>query len=146
MKILFMCVANSIRSQLAEAIARHTFGNRVDVRSAGSNPSGRVHPVVLQVLREIGVPTTGLASKGIDAVEPEFIQELDFVITLCQEEVCPILPGDAQKIDWATPDPSGLKDQLMGFRNTRDYIKKKIDLFNTALLRCEAEEEIPADI
>ncbi len=129
-RILFMCVANSARSQLAEALAREVFGDRAIIQSAGSEPK-TVNPFAMRVLEEIGVGTEHMTSKGIQDLPGEFIQEVDLVITLCADEVCPILPSRrARKLHWPYPDPAGVQgadaDKLQAFRETRDLIKSRI--------------------
>lgn len=122
--ILFLCVANSARSQMAEALARHVFGDAVRVRSAGSAPS-RVNPYALRALDELGVDTSGLASKHVDTIDPTSV---DLVITLCAEESCPVFLGAARRVSWAMPDPDRkhedlTDDERLGhFRVARDAI------------------------
>jgi arsenate reductase len=130
MKILFMCVANSARSQLAEGIARSLFPDNVEIQSAGSNPSA-VNPLAIQVLKEIGIDASKQNSKSIDKLSPDFINSLDYLITLCAEEACPILAFKAEKLHWPLPDPAGqnsLSDEqrLSLFRTTRDAIKSRL--------------------
>jgi arsenate reductase len=131
MNILFMCVANSARSQLAEAVARQIFGKKVQVQSAGSRPT-KVNPLAVEVMKESGYDLMNHSSKTIDQLPKEFLASLDFVITLCAEEVCPVLPSKtATKVHWPMPDPAG-KDalareaQLQVFRNTRDELRNKL--------------------
>ncbi len=132
MKILFMCVANSARSQLAEGLARQMLGPGQEVRSAGSRPS-KVNPYAVKALEEVGANTYGLSSKSVDDLPADFVSSVDFVITLCAEEVCPVLPGKAQKIHWPLPDPAGNsgsdEDQMTRFRATRDEIRKRLREF-----------------
>lgn len=126
--VLFLCVANSARSQLAEALARHRFGSRLRVCSAGSAPS-RVNPYALAVLREVGVDTTGLHSKHVDTIDPSTV---DLVITLCAEESCPLFLGDAERWSWAMPDPDRAHEalseeaRLVSFRHARDVIASRL--------------------
>ncbi len=124
-KILFMCVKNSARSQLAEAIARHFAPGNVVVISAGSEPSF-VRPEVAAVLTESGISANGLYSKSVDAIDPLGI---DAVITLCAEEVCPVFLGKARRIHWPLPDPAKVEpesDRLEAFRNCRDELIKRV--------------------
>lgn len=130
MKILFMCVANSARSQMAEGLARQLLGARAEIQSAGSNPT-RVNPFAIKAMQEIGVDLTNHYSKTADQLSPRFLADLDYVITLCAEEVCPILPSrTAQKLHWPHPDPAGHvgtdEEQLELFRSVRDQIKERI--------------------
>jgi arsenate reductase len=132
MKILFMCVANSARSQLAEGMAKQLFGNRADIRSAGSQPS-KVNPFAVRALTEAGVDASSLFSKRVDDIEPSFVDGLDYVITLCAEEVCPTIIAKAKKLHWPLPDPAGHAgtddEQMARFRQTREAIKAKLERF-----------------
>ncbi len=122
--ILFLCVANSARSQMAEGLARQRFGNRVRVQSAGSQPS-RVNPYAIEVMREVGVDLTGHHSKSVDSIDTASVGT---VITLCAEEVCPVFLGHVERIHWpiadpASSDPSLSRDELLSrFRTARDQI------------------------
>jgi protein-tyrosine-phosphatase/catechol 2,3-dioxygenase-like lactoylglutathione lyase family enzyme len=106
--VLFLCAANSARSQLAEALARQILGPTVRVQSAGSAPSS-VNPYALRALDEVGVPTAGLVSKHVDSIDPASV---DLVITLCAEESCPVFLGAAPRLSWAMPDPDQKDAQL----------------------------------
>ena len=132
MKILFMCVANSSRSQLAEGMARHLFGERAEIQSAGSQPS-KVSPFAAQALKEVGIDISEHYSKSVDDLSPGFLATLDYVITLCAEEVCPILISKAKKLHWPLPDPAGKEGSDEGqrerFRATRDEIKRRLEGF-----------------
>jgi arsenate reductase len=122
--ILFLCVANSARSQMAEGLARQRFGDRVRVQSAGSQPS-RVNPYAIEVMREVGVDLTGHHSKSVDSIDTASVGT---VITLCAEEVCPVFLGHVERIHWpiadpASSDPSLSPDELLSrFRAARDQI------------------------
>ena len=122
--ILFLCVANSARSQLAEGLARKLLGDRVRVQSAGSKPS-RVNPYAVEVAREVGVDLTTHASKAVDTIDPSTV---DTVVTLCAEEVCPAFLGAARRIHWpiadpASDDPALSREQMLArFRAARDQI------------------------
>ncbi len=132
MKVLFMCVANSARSQLAEGLARQLFLPTVEIASAGSNPS-KVNPYAVQALQEIGADTSRLSSKRVDDLPAEFVKGLDVVITLCAEEVCPVIISKAEKLHWPLPDPAGqLGDdatQLARFRETLGLIRPRLEQF-----------------
>lgn len=129
MRLLFLCVANSARSQMAEGLARHLLKNRATVQSAGSNPS-RVHPLAIQVMNEIGIDISGQSSKSVDTIDP---QTVDLVITLCAEEVCPLFPGTVKRLHWGLPDPAASApnqdDPLVAFRAVRDELKRRIEAF-----------------
>ena len=132
MKILFLCVANSARSQLAEGLAKSMFGDKAEIESAGSQPSGKVQPYAIEVLEEIAIDISKNRSKFYDELSPKFFANLDYVITLCAEEVCPVLSSaKAKKIHWPIPDPaSAPEDQkLEAFRSARDSIRSKLEEF-----------------
>ena len=133
MRILFLCVANSARSQIAEGIAREMFGKDHYVRSAGSEPSGSVHPDAIKVLDEIGIDASSHQSKSVDDLEKDFIDNLDYVITLCAEEACPAYITHAKKLHWINEDPANPVysdfESINAFRNTRGNIFKLIKKF-----------------
>src|SRR5690349_5596039 len=95
-QILFLCVANSARSQMAEGLARMLFGDRAGIQSAGSRPS-RVNPYAIEVMREVGADLAGHASKSVETIDAGTV---DTVITLCAEEVCPAFLGNARRLHW----------------------------------------------
>lgn len=132
MEILFLCVANSARSQMAEGIARSIFKNKVNVQSAGSKPS-TVNPLAIMALQEIGIDISNQKSKSVETIKGK----IDYVITLCAEEVCPVFLGAAKKIHWPFPDPADVNEnseaKLNSFREVRDGIKKKITEFANQL-------------
>lgn len=139
MNILFMCVANSARSQLAEGLARHVFGSKAQVESAGSQPS-KLNPLAIQLMQEIGIDISMQHSKSVADLPEDFVKNLDYVITLCAEEVCPLIHSSAQKLHWPFPDPAGKKEiseatQL--FREVRDGILSKIKLFSKSHLKSQ---------
>lgn len=127
--VLFLCVANSARSQLAEALARRVLGPTVRVQSAGSAPGG-VNPLALEVLAEAGVDASGLYSKHVDTIDPTSV---DLVVTLCAEEACPLFLGAAPRLDWAMPDPDrrhellSHAERLAHFRQARDAISARLE-------------------
>lgn len=127
--ILFLCVANSARSQMAEGIARSLAPPGVKIWSAGSRPTS-VRREAIEVLSEIGIDISHHRSKPIADV-PE--SEIDTVITLCAEEQCPVLPGKADRIHWDLPDPAieaGSRESVLAaFRTIRDELQRRISLF-----------------
>lgn len=136
MNILFMCVANSARSQLAEGLARSMFGNKAKFYSAGSKPS-KVNPLAIQVLEEISIDITDHSSKSVEDVPKK---KFDYVITLCAEEVCPVFPGKTTKLHWPFQDPVGESSPEKAeikFRQTRDLIKLKLEAEMPKLLMLE---------
>lgn len=129
--LLFLCVANSARSQLAEGLAKSILGEKAKVESAGSEPSGKVQPWAIEVLKEAGLDISNNWSKSIDQLPPDFLTNLDYVITLCAEEVCPILPTKARRLHWPIPDPAKAPDdqKAQAFREARDMIRERLKEF-----------------
>jgi protein-tyrosine-phosphatase len=125
---LFLCVANSARSQMAEGVARSLAPAGVTISSAGSRPS-HVNPLAIQVLDEIGIDIRGHFSKNVDTIPPAGVE---VVITLCAEEECPVFLGKAKRIHWGLPDPggSGLSDEqkLQSFRDVRDELQRRLSV------------------
>ena len=134
MNILFMCVANSARSQLAEGLAKQIFPN-FEIRSAGSHP-GKLNPYAVAVMNEVGIDISKHYSKSYDDLAPSFIVGLDYVITLCAEEVCPTMVSNATKLHWPFPDPASKEqipeeESLRRFRIARDSIKQRLEEIKT---------------
>jgi arsenate reductase len=133
MNLLFMCVANSARSQLAEGLARAAFPE-ARVESAGSHP-GKLNPAAVLVMKEVGIDISRQYSKSLEDLDPAFIQNLDYVITLCAEEVCPVILSGAKRLHWPLPDPAS-KDPLpetellQRFRVARAAITQKLNDFS----------------
>lgn len=127
--LLFLCVANSARSQMAEAIARGLAGARIPIQSAGSMPS-RVNPLAVRALAEIGIDASGQRSKSVDEIDRGAVGT---VITLCAEEVCPVYLGAARRLHWPLPDPAGHAESeatsLERFRAVRDELRDRIRRF-----------------
>jgi arsenate reductase len=128
---LFLCVANSARSQIAEGRARSIFSERIPVMSAGSSPS-RVHPYAIEVMREIGIDLTSHHSKDVRTVDGAVVGT---VVTLCAEEVCPVFLGQVRRVHWPIPDPASdeaslSREELVGrFRTARDTLRDKLEAF-----------------
>jgi arsenate reductase len=127
--ILFLCVANSARSQMAEGIARSLAPAGVTVWSAGSHPT-RVRPEAIEALREIGIDISAHRSKPVSEIPPD---EVGTVITLCGEEECPVFLGNAQRLHWGLPDPAAVTGdgaaRLEAFRRTRDELRRRLAEF-----------------
>jgi protein-tyrosine-phosphatase len=124
--VLFLCVANSARSQMAEGIARSLAPAGVTISSAGSRPS-RVNPLAIRALDEIGIDIRRHHSKSVESISPDGVEA---VITLCAEEVCPVFLGKAHRIHWGLPDPAGdgttEEAQLQAFRAVRDELRRRL--------------------
>src|SRR6185503_4632588 len=129
--VLFLCVANSARSQMAEGLGRMIFGDRATVQSAGSQPS-KVNPYAIEVMNEIGADLTTHASKSVETIDAAGI---DTVITLCAEEVCPVFLGKARRLHWPIPDPASpdasipRDEMLRRFRAARETLRAKLEAF-----------------
>lgn len=129
--VLILCTGNSARSQMAEGLLRQQGGDQFEVFSAGMEP-GRVNPLAIEAMREIGIDISDHRSKSVD----EFIgQEFDYVITVCDKakENCPIFPGKAQRIHWSIDDPAAAEGdeaiRLAIFRRLRDEIRERLRSF-----------------
>ena len=131
MNILFLCVANSARSQMAEGIARNLLGDRATIESSGSLPKG-VHPLAIEAMKEIGIDISKQYSKNHDKLPLKFIVKIDYMISLCEEDSCPDMASrTAKKIKWPITDPviASEADRLQTFRDTRDLIRSHIENF-----------------
>ena len=126
-KILFLCVANSARSQMAEGLARARFGDKALVQSAGSKPS-TVNPLAIRALAEVGIDLSGHRSKSVSEIDPSTV---DTVVTLCAEEECPVFLGKAERLHWGLPDPAAgegtPEERLQKFREIRDEIQRRLE-------------------
>ena len=124
--ILFLCVANSARSQMAEGLARVYFGERASIQSAGSVPT-TVNPLAIAALDERGIDISAQESTRVDLVDPSSV---DVVVTLCSDEVCPAFLGSARRLHWPLPDPAAstgsAAEELGHFRAVRDEIEKHL--------------------
>jgi arsenate reductase len=127
-RILFLCVANSARSQMAEGLARKMLGSDVEVLSAGSRPC-KVNPYAIEAMSQIGIDISSHRSKSVDDMDATSV---DTVVTLCADEVCPILPGRVQRLHWPIPDPASddpaisAEELRKRFRAARDEIQARI--------------------
>jgi arsenate reductase len=130
-KVLFLCTANSCRSQMAEGWLRHYAGDRADVFSAGIKPAG-LNPMAVAVMRESGVDISGHRSKPVDELaKVDFL----FVITVCDDarEQCPVFPGALYQLQWSFDDPAEAtgsdEEKLAVFRRVRDEIAEQVEAF-----------------
>ncbi len=118
--VLFVCVANSCRSQMAEAVAKSLGGGRWDVWSAGSHPSGQLNSTAIHLMQEVGLNLKGHRSKGVEAL-PE--RQWDYLVTMGCGDHCPTVAA-AHRLDWEIPDPVGLPVEEA--RTIRDRITELI--------------------
>ena len=123
---LFLCVANSARSQLAEGVARMLAPKGVRVASAGSEPTS-VRPEAVAVLAELGIDASGHSSTDVLSIDPATV---DAVITLCADEVCPVILSDSIRVHWGLPDPAAIvgddSERLAAFRDVRDELRRRL--------------------
>ncbi len=119
-RLLFVCVENSNRSQMAEAFARLHGGERVEAHSAGSRPSGRVNPRAIRFMQEVGYDLSSHASKSLDDIPPA---DYDAAVTMGCGDACPQVRARRRE-DWSIPDPKELPDER--FREVRDLIERKV--------------------
>jgi arsenate reductase (thioredoxin) len=131
-KILFLCVANSARSQMAEGLARDLFGSEAEVVSAGSKPS-ELNPLAVTAMAELGIDISSHYSKAVSDLDAA---SFDLVITLCADEVCPVLPGKVKRLHWPISDPAGIdpvaepEKALAAFRIARDQILQRLKVLH----------------
>ncbi len=126
--VIFLCVANSARSQMAEGLARARAPSGWRVFSAGSSPA-RLSSTAVDAMREIGIDIGAQYSKGMQDVP---LEQADVIVTLCAEEVCPVVPGGwAKRLHWPLPDPAAETGdpaaRLERFRAVRDELARRID-------------------
>ncbi|GAB2642588.1 arsenate reductase ArsC [Kribbella swartbergensis] len=119
--VLFVCVHNAGRSQMAAGWLRHLAGDRIDVRSAGSEPAGKINPVAVEAMREVGIDITGAEPHLLDT---EDVRASDVVITMGCGDTCPILPGKRYE-DWELTDPAG--QPIDAVRRVRDEIRTQVE-------------------
>ncbi len=133
-KVLILCTGNSCRSHMAEGILRDSAGDLFDVFSAGSKPSGYVHPLAIEVLREIGIDISGHESKHLDQFLNAGIQ---IVITVCDNanDSCPIFPGNVKRHHWGFEDPPKAsrpgEAEIDAFRRIRDEIRSVFEAYGS---------------
>jgi arsenate reductase (thioredoxin) len=134
--VLFLCTGNSARSILAEALVNQLGRGKFHGFSAGSHPKGSVHPIALELLRELKLPTEALRSKSWDEFATPDAPEMNFVFTVCDDaagEVCPYWHGQPVTAHWGLPDPAaveGTEEQKRAvFRNTLQALEDRIRLF-----------------
>ena len=126
-RVLFVCVENSNRSQMAEAFARVHGGDRVEAFSAGSRPSGRINPKAVEAMREVGYDLATHASKGLEAFNGK---PFDAAVTMGCGDECPLVVA-RQRVDWQIPDPRDMPPEQ--FRQVRDLIETKVKALLAAL-------------
>jgi arsenate reductase len=130
--VLILCTGNSCRSHLAEGILRKAAGDQINVQSAGSKPAGYVHPLAIQVMKEIGIDISGHRSKHLN----EFLEQpVETVVTVCgnADQACPMFPGQVNRHHWGFDDPAHAtgtdEEKLAVFRRVRDEIRRVFEAY-----------------
>src|SRR5882762_6854604 len=136
--VLFLCTGNSARSILAESLANHWGQGRLRGYSAGSHPKGAVHPLALELLKKMNLPTAGLRSKSWDEFAVPGAPPMDFVFTVCDDaaaETCPVWPGQPVSAHWGVPDPADVAGAVAGqwvvFRDVFRTLEYRIRIFTS---------------
>jgi len=128
-RVLFVCTNNSARSQMAEGLLRHLYGDHYEVYSAGTLPT-EVHPLAIRAMAELGLDISGQRSKSLDELRG---QEFELVVTVCDraKEACPFFPGGCERVHQSFPDPAAVvgteEERLQAFRDVRDAIEAWIE-------------------
>jgi protein-tyrosine-phosphatase len=136
--VLFLCTGNSARSILAEQLINHWGRGRFRGFSAGSHPKGAVHPIALELLRHMNLPTAGVRSKSWDEYAVPNAPRLDFVFTVCDKaagEVCPYWPGQPMTAHWGIDDPAAVEgsdaEKWLAFRTAFKELENRIRIFTS---------------
>jgi arsenate reductase len=139
--LLILCTGNSARSIMAEALFNTIGEGRFKAYSAGSFPNGKVNPYAIEILKEIGYPTTELRSKSWDEFTLPDAPQMDFVITVCDNaanEVCPVWPGAPVNAHWGFEDPAALEatedEKRALFRKVFHQIRQRVEIFSALSL------------
>jgi protein-tyrosine-phosphatase len=136
--VLFLCTGNSARSILAESLTNHWGRGHFRGFSAGSHPKGAVHPIAIELLNQMKLPTEGLRSKPWDEFAAPGAPRLDFVFTVCDNaagEACPYWPGQPVTAHWGVPDPAAVEgsetQKWAAFRNALEALESRIKIFTS---------------
>ena len=142
LNVLFLCTGNSARSILAEALVNHWGRDKFVGFSAGSSPKGQIHPIALELLKHMKMPTDGMRSKSWDEFAAPDAPRLDFVFTVCDNaagEMCPIWPGQPMTAHWGVEDPAAAEssetDKWMAFRKAFHELESRIKVFTSLPIR-----------
>ncbi|AKN71391.1 phosphotyrosine protein phosphatase [Streptomyces sp. PBH53] len=131
--VLFVCIHNAGRSQMAAGFLSHLAGDRIEVRSAGSVPADQVNPAAVEAMREVGID---IADQQPKALTTEAVQASDYVITMGCGDACPVFPGK-KYLDWALEDPAGKGVEAV--RPIRDEIRRRIEAL---IAEVDAQQEV----
>jgi arsenate reductase (thioredoxin) len=151
--VLFLCTGNSARSIIAEAILNHKGFRNFTAYSAGSNPTGRVHPEALKQIQGARMPTDGLRSKSWDEFAKSDAPKMDFVFTVCDRaanEVCPVWPGHPLTARWSVPDPAAVvgtqQEVERAFLEAFSILDRRVSLFLALPLASHQRDAIQREI
>jgi len=155
LNVLFLCTGNSARSILAESLVNHWGRGKFLGYSAGSHPKGKVHPIAIELLQKMRLPTEGLRSKSWDEFAAPGAPPLDFVFTVCDNaagEVCPYWPGQPMTAHWGVEDPAAVEgpdvDKWLAFRQAFSQLENRIKIFTSLPLatldRAKLKERLDA--
>jgi arsenate reductase (thioredoxin) len=140
--VLFLCTGNSARSILAESLLTHWGRGKFVSFSAGSSPKGTVHPIALELLSHMKMPTEGMRSKSWDEFAKPGAPKLDFVFTVCDNaagEMCPIWPGQPMTAHWGVADPAAVEgpdtEKWLAFRTAFRELESRIKIFTSLPIR-----------
>ena len=140
--VLILCTGNSARSILAESLINHWGRGKFVGFSAGSSPKGKVHPIAIELLKQMNLPTEGLRSKSWDEFAVPGAPPLDFVFTICDNaagEMCPIWPGQPMTAHWGVEDPAAVEgsetDKWLAFRTAFRELESRIRIFTSLPIR-----------
>jgi arsenate reductase len=135
-QVLFLCTGNSARSVLAESLLNHWGRGAFIAHSAGSHPKGQVHPIAIELLHQMRLPTEGLRSKSWDEFAQPGAPRMDFVFTVCDNaagEACPVWPGQPITAHWGVEDPAAVEgsdtDKWVAFREAFRQLENRVKLF-----------------
>jgi|SRR5688572_2363861 len=140
--VLFLCTGNSARSILGESLINHWGRGKFIGHSAGSAPKGRVHPIALELLRQMKLPADGLRSKRWDEFAQPGAPKLDFVFTVCDNaagEACPVWPGQPMTAHWGVDDPAAVEgtetEKWLAFRKAFHELESRVKVFTSLPLQ-----------
>ena len=140
--VLFLCTGNSARSILAESLVTHWGRGKFVGFSAGSSPKGSVHPIAIELLKHMKLPSEGMRSKSWDEFANPGAPQLDFVFTVCDNaagEMCPIWPGQPMTAHWGVEDPAGVEgsetEKWLAFRKAFKELESRIKIFTSLPIR-----------
>jgi len=140
--VLILCTGNSARSILGEALVNHWGRGKFVGYSAGSSPKGAVHPIALELLKKMGLPTEGMRSKSWDEFAKPGAPRLDFIFTVCDNaagEMCPVWPGQPMTAHWGVEDPAAVEgtdaQKWLAFRTAYRELESRVRIFTSLPIR-----------